>query len=440
MKLLLHCCCAPCTISCVKTFYDEKFEPHLFWYNPNIHPYTEYKSRYDCLCQYADKEKLKLTGEGEYTLNTFMNEVYNGTKNQSCSRCQKCYKLRLEKTAALTSSEGFSGFSTTLLISPYQDHEAIKRAGEEAAAEHNVEFIYRDLRPLFREGQSAAREKKMYMQKYCGCIFSEEDRNKEAVQKLKFPNNSNNSRLSASLDDKIFKRLELLTGKENLNKLSNTRVLVFGAGGVGSWAAEALVRSGIGKIGIIDHDSICASNVNRQIEATTLTLGQPKASTFKKRLLEINPDCEITAYDELFCLENAHNFDIQNADYVIDAIDTLTHKLDLIETVSSMGIRLYSSMGMARRMDPSRIKISSIWKTEGCALARLVRQGLRKRKFGGNFTVVYSSELLENTEKFPYVPGQKSINGSIVTVTAPAGFMLASLVINDICESKGNPK
>jgi tRNA A37 threonylcarbamoyladenosine dehydratase len=229
----------------------------------------------------------------------------------------------------------------------------------------------------------------------------------------------------------IFERLALVTGEEGMEKLSRTNVLVFGAGGVGSWTAEALVRSGIGKIGIIDSDSICASNVNRQIEATTLTIGLPKAGELKKRLLEINPDCEITAWDELFSRENAGNFGIENACYVIDAIDTLKHKLDLIETVCGAGVTLFSSMGMALKMDPSRIKVASVWKTEGCPLARLVRQGLRKRGFSSTFTVVYSNERLPRTDEPVLVQG-KIVNGSIVTVTAAAGLFLASLVLRDV--------
>jgi len=165
------------------------------------------------------------------------------------------------------------------------------------------------------------------MQKYCGCIFSEE----ESYQKKKEKEQARieikeTVRTQPANDDHIFQRLELITGKEGLEKLKNTKVLVFGLGGVGSWAAEALVRSGIGKVGIIDSDAVCASNVNRQLEATTLSIGQPKAQALKKRLLEINPDCEITAYDELFCLENKALFDIVSADYVIDAIDSLKHK------------------------------------------------------------------------------------------------------------------
>ena len=228
----------------------------------------------------------------------------------------------------------------------------------------------------------------------------------------------------------IFERLALLTGKEGLDKLLKTKVLIFGAGGVGSWTAEALVRSGIGEIGIIDNDIINESNINRQIEATTLTIGLPKASTLKKRLLEINPDCKITTWDELFCKESADKFKIEKVDYVIDAIDSINHKLDLIEITCNTKAVLFSSMGMALKMDPSQIKTASIWKTDVCPLARHVRQGLRKRLFSKDFITVYSSEQISNTEQI-HVPGQKTINGSIVTVTASAGFILASLVIND---------
>jgi tRNA A37 threonylcarbamoyladenosine dehydratase len=229
----------------------------------------------------------------------------------------------------------------------------------------------------------------------------------------------------------LFDRLALLTGEQGLEKLSRARVLVFGLGGVGSWAAEALVRSGVGKIGIIDNDLVCASNVNRQAEATTLTIGLPKADALKKRLLEINPDCEVTAWNELFCKESAGNFGIEKADYVIDAVDSLNHKLDLIQTARGAGVTLFSSMGMAFRMDPSRIKASSIWETEGCPLARLVRQGLRKRGFTSSFTTVYSAEPPIRGEPSP-AAGEKPVNGSAVTVTASAGFLLASLVLRDI--------
>jgi len=172
MKLLLHSCCAPCSVSCVKDLRNENIAPHLFWYNPNIHPYTEYKSRRDCLIEFAKNEKLEFTVNDEYNVDAFLSFVYKKTEN----RCEMCYRFRLEKAALLAVNEGFDAFSTTLLISPYQNHEAIKRIGEEIAQKYKVDFYYKDFRPLFREGQNTAKERNFYMQKYCGCIFSEEER------------------------------------------------------------------------------------------------------------------------------------------------------------------------------------------------------------------------------------------------------------------------
>jgi len=247
-----------------------------------------------------------------------------------------------------------------------------------------------------------------------------------------------------------FQRLAMLAGLDALEKLRRTKVLVFGVGGVGSWCAEALVRSGIGKIGIVDFDTVCASNVNRQLQATGRTLGRAKVEVLKERLLEINPDCEVTAWEKMFSLETAGGFGIETADYVIDAIDSLTHKLDLIETSCASGavsgVKLFSSMGMARKMDPTRIKAADIWKTQGCPLARVVRQGLRKRGFRGNFTVVYGEECLDNIpldftgdDNVDNIDdkgtNQKIPNGSIVTVTATAGMILASLVLRNVCDN-----
>jgi tRNA A37 threonylcarbamoyladenosine dehydratase len=143
----------------------------------------------------------------------------------------------------------------------------------------------------------------------------------------------------------VFERLALITGTEGLEKLARSSVLVFGAGGVGSWCAEALARSGIGKLGIVDFDKVEMSNINRQLQATSQTLGQIKVEVLKKRLLEINPECEITARNELFCKENANTFGIENADYVIDAIDIVKHKLDLIEIACNAGVTLFFGAG-----------------------------------------------------------------------------------------------
>ena len=236
----------------------------------------------------------------------------------------------------------------------------------------------------------------------------------------------------------MFQRLELLAGSEGLEKLKQAKVLVFGLGGVGSWAAEALVRSGIGKIGLIDFDTVAESNINRQVQATSRTVGQAKAEIMRQRLLEINPDCEVTAWNRMFTRENAEEFTIKSADYVIDAIDTLNCKLDLIETCCAAEIPLFSSMGMAKKLDPTRIKIADIRETRGCPLARLVREGLRKRQFSGNFTTVYSDENIpqqgQEMQAETGQAGRKIINGSIVTVTASAGMILASLVLRGIME------
>ena len=188
----------------------------------------------------------------------------------------------------------------------------------------------------------------------------------------------------------FFQRLALITGAEALEKLQRARALVFGLGGVGSWCAEALARSGIGRIDIVDSDTVCVTNVNRQTQATSRTVGLSKSEALKQRLLEINPRCEVTAWNRVFCRESAAGFGIAGADYVIDAIDSLSHKLDLIEITRAAGVPLFSSMGMAQKMDPTRIKTADIWETQGCPLARLVRQGLRKRGFSGGFIAVYS--------------------------------------------------
>ena len=173
MKLLLHTCCAPCSVYCIKTLREENIEPTVYWYNPNIHPYMEYKARRDTLKQYTEMINVKAIFEEEYGLRTFCKNVVGDLEN----RCVNyCYKVRLEQTAKYAKENGYDAFSTTLLISPYQKHEELKRLGEEIAKKYNLKFLYRDFRPGFREGQAWARELGLYMQKYCGCVFSEEMR------------------------------------------------------------------------------------------------------------------------------------------------------------------------------------------------------------------------------------------------------------------------
>lgn len=179
-KVLLHCCCAPCSLSCIEPLQNEGITPTLFWYNPNIHPFKEYEARRNCLVEYAKEIGLELRLKENYGLREFVKNVVSDIDK----RCVYCYEHRLEETAKYAAEHGYTHFTTTLLCSLYQDHEAIKKAGERWAKEYGVEFLYRDFRPNFREKNKKAREKGFYMQKYCGCIFSEEDRYKKQIEKL----------------------------------------------------------------------------------------------------------------------------------------------------------------------------------------------------------------------------------------------------------------
>ena len=172
MRLLLHACCAPCSVKCVQALRDEGIEPVLFWFNPNIHPYTEYMSRRQALIDYATKVGAELVTKGGYGLRSFV----EGTIDDIDNRCEYCYTTRLYAAAEYAKQNGFDAICTTLLISPYQNHDMIKKIGESAAASRSINFLYRDFRPYFRLGQREAREMGLYMQKYCGCIFSEEER------------------------------------------------------------------------------------------------------------------------------------------------------------------------------------------------------------------------------------------------------------------------
>lgn len=171
MKLLLHTCCAPCSVYCIDTLREEGIEPTVYWFNPNIHPYMEYKARRDCLKEYTESIGIEAIFEENYGLRDFCKRVVDNLE----SRCQDyCYPVRFEQTAKYAKENGYDSFSTTLLISPYQNHEALIRIGEEMAKKYGVKFLYRDFRVGFRQGQAKARELGLYMQKYCGCVFSEE--------------------------------------------------------------------------------------------------------------------------------------------------------------------------------------------------------------------------------------------------------------------------
>ena len=186
MKLLMHTCCAPCSVYCIDSLRKEGIEPTVYWYNPNIHPYIEYKTRRDTLKEYTKSINVEAIFEENYGLDEFCKNVICDLQN----RCQNyCYKVRLEQTAKYAKENGYDTISTTLLVSPYQKHEILKEQGEEIAKKYGLKFLYRDFRVGFKEGQAKARELGLYMQKYCGCVFSEEMRyNNHNTTKPSIPN------------------------------------------------------------------------------------------------------------------------------------------------------------------------------------------------------------------------------------------------------------
>ena len=223
----------------------------------------------------------------------------------------------------------------------------------------------------------------------------------------------------------IFQRSELLLGPDAMERIAGKRVIVFGVGGVGSWCAESLVRSGIKQLTIVDSDSVCASNINRQLMATTETIGRVKVDVLKERLLNINPSAQITAIHEFFTAETAESFHLDTYDYIIDAIDSLKDKALLILMATQTDAKFFSSMGAALKLDPTRIKVDEFWKIQGDPLARVLRKRFKHEGQypSRKFQCVYSDELVE-----PQGEGK----GSLVHITAIFGFMLAGLVIQDI--------
>ncbi|MBD5209832.1 MAG: tRNA threonylcarbamoyladenosine dehydratase [Bacteroidales bacterium] len=232
-------------------------------------------------------------------------------------------------------------------------------------------------------------------------------------------------------------RTALLLGENAVARLRNARVIIFGMGGVGSWVAETLVRTGVYHLDIVDFDNVAPSNINRQLPALSTTVGQPKVEVMRQRLLSINPEAEIRAMNMLYTPDTADDFDFNSYDYVVDAIDSLRDKVLLIQRATASRCKLFSSMGAALKTDPTRIRVDEFWKAKGCRLAaalrsRFKRSGELPRK---KFKVVYSDEIVENrganideysTDKI----NKPTTNGSLMQVTAPFGIVLASLVIN----------
>lgn len=229
-----------------------------------------------------------------------------------------------------------------------------------------------------------------------------------------------------------FSRTELLLGESALKKLASSRVAVFGVGGVGSFTVEALARSGVGALDIIDNDVVAVSNINRQLIATHNTIGKYKVDVARDRLLEINPNLKINAYKTFYTSETASGFDFSGYDYVVDAIDTVSGKISLVLQSIESDTPIISSMGAGNKLDPTAFEVSDIYKTSVCPLARVMRNELRKRGVK-KLKVVYSKEKpLTTAERIDSVPGRRSTPGSVAFVPSVAGLIIAGEVIKDL--------
>lgn len=231
-----------------------------------------------------------------------------------------------------------------------------------------------------------------------------------------------------------FKRTELLLGYDSMEKLNNSRVAVFGLGGVGGNAAEALVRAGIGALDIIDCDTVSTSNINRQVFATVSSVGMPKTEAARLRLLDINPELSLTVHNMFFLPENADNIDFTLYDYVVDAIDTVTGKLEIIKRCQDASVPVISSMGTGNKLDPTLFEVTDIYKTSVCPLAKVMRK-LCKENNIKKLKVLYSKELPIKTEGVTDEEGllkKRQTPGSISFVPPVAGLIIAGEVIKDI--------
>ncbi|MCR4765134.1 MAG: tRNA threonylcarbamoyladenosine dehydratase [Bacteroidaceae bacterium] len=231
-----------------------------------------------------------------------------------------------------------------------------------------------------------------------------------------------------AIESEIFNRAELLLGSNNMERIANVQVLVMGVGGVGSWCAECLVRTGIKHLTIVDADVVQTSNINRQLMATTSTIGRVKVEALKERLLLINPNAVIQAIQQEYNDETASAFDLDSYDYVVDAIDSLKDKALLILKATASKAKLFSSMGAALKLDPTKIEVAEFWKVQGDPLAKALRNRFKKTEEfpKRKFKCVFSQEQLK------IKPQGK---GSLAQITAVFGITLAGLVINDILEN-----
>lgn len=230
--------------------------------------------------------------------------------------------------------------------------------------------------------------------------------------------------------DERFSRSALLLGDDGIARLKGSRVAVFGIGGVGGHAAEALARSGVGKIDLIDADTVSVSNLNRQIVALSSTVGRQKTEVMRERILDINPECCVTVYNMFYSAETQNEIDISAYDYVIDAIDTVKSKLLLVETAKAHGVPVISSMGAGNKLDPTAFEVTDIYKTSVCPLAKVMRYELKRRGID-SLKVVYSKE---EPIKAVALDGENSRHapGSIAFVPSVVGLIIAGEVIKDI--------
>lgn len=248
-----------------------------------------------------------------------------------------------------------------------------------------------------------------------------------------------------------FARTQLLLGPEAMEKLAHSRVAVFGVGGVGGYVCEALARSGVGAFDLIDDDKVCLTNINRQIIATRKTIGKYKAEVMRERILDINPSADIRVYKWFFLPENADEFPFDEYDYVVDAVDTVTAKIELVMKAQEKGVRIISSMGAGNKLDASAFRVADIYKTKVCPLAKVMRRELKKRGVK-KLKVVYSEEKALTPLEDESIscrsncvcpPGtehkctdRRAIPGSVAFVPPVAGLIIAGEVIKDLCEIK----
>lgn len=223
-----------------------------------------------------------------------------------------------------------------------------------------------------------------------------------------------------------YERTEALIGNEGIEKLKNSHVAVFGIGGVGSYVAEAIARAGVGEITLVDGDVVAESNINRQLVATSSTVGQPKVEIMKQRILDINPEAKVNVIFDFYTPENRDKF-INNYTYVVDAIDSVTNKIDLIETFINKNIKIISSMGTANKLDPTMFEVADIYKTSVCPLAKVIRKKLKEKGIK-KLKVVYSKEEAKQCQT------ENTSLGSVSFVPSVAGLILAGEVIKDIVD------